>query len=252
MPEVIVIGSGTGVPSLHRASPAILLKTKNTFVLLDSGPGTLRQLLKVDIAFSQLDLILYTHFHPDHITDLIHFLFASKYTPGFQRKTPVFIWGPPGFLEFYNKLKGAFGSWIEVSKDKITLAEIPPGSLWAYEDIYIQPFSTFHTLHSQGYCLHTEGKKIAYTGDTDFDLSLIKPFKDADLLICEASFPASQKVEGHLTPLLAGKLAREANVKCLLLTHFYPECDAIDIGAECRQSFTGPLYLAKDLMHIEL
>lgn len=55
MPEVIVIGSGTGVPSLNRASPAILLKTKNTFVLLDSGPGTLRQLLKVNITFSQLD-----------------------------------------------------------------------------------------------------------------------------------------------------------------------------------------------------
>ena len=64
MPEVIVIGSGTGVPSLNRASPAILLKTKNTFVLLDSGPGTLRQLLNSTLTPKNQNLPIFGHFSP--------------------------------------------------------------------------------------------------------------------------------------------------------------------------------------------
>jgi len=250
MPEVIVIGSGTGVPSLKRASPALVVKTSQTCILLDSGPGTLRQLLKANIRFSELDLILYTHLHPDHVTDLIHFLFASKYTPGFRREKPVFILGPQGFLSFYNRLKSAFGRWVEVPEDKITLAEITPTSTWAHEDVYITPFATIHTENSQGYILQSEGKKIVYTGDTDFDESLVKSVENADLLICEASFPSNQKVEGHLTPVLAGELAAKAKAKLLLLTHFYPECEAVDMVKECLQHYSGPLFLAQDLLYL--
>jgi ribonuclease BN (tRNA processing enzyme) len=252
MPEVIVIGSGTGIPSLSRASPAILIKTKDKTILLDSGPGTLRELLKINLHFSKLDLILYTHLHPDHTADLIHFLFASKYSPEFQRKAPVFIGGPRGFLAFYNKLKAAFGQYIETVGNKIILIEIPPSSLWAYEDIYIEPFTTPHTENSQGYCLDYQGKKIVYTGDTDYDEKLAEIINGADLLICEASFPSKNKVEGHLTPALAGKLANKAKVKCLLLTHFYPECEEVDIIDECRKSFSATLFLANDLAHIKI
>ncbi len=248
MPEIIIIGSGTGIPRLERASPAILLKTQNSTILLDSGPGTLRQLLKVNVSFSQLDLILYTHLHPDHVTDLIHFLFVSRCN--FQRKKPVFIWGPPGFLKFYNALKEAFGYWVEVPE--ITLLEIHPQTIWAYEDVQIKPFTTIHTENSQGYILKTEGKKICYTGDTDFSENLINAVKEADLLICEASFPSFKKVEGHLTPVLAGKLANLAKVKCLLLTHIYPECDAIDIVSECRKYYNNPLIIAQDLLQIRI
>ncbi|MCD6319472.1 MAG: MBL fold metallo-hydrolase [Candidatus Desulfofervidaceae bacterium] len=250
MLEVIVIGSGTGVPSLKRASPALVVKTYQTCILLDSGPGTLRQLLKVNIHFSNLDVILYTHLHPDHITDLIHFLFACKYTPAFTREKPVFIFGPRGFLSFYEQLEKAFGHWIAVPEDKVSLSEISSPSIWAHEDVIITPFATFHTENSQGYILQSEGKKVVYTGDTDFDESLIKVVENADLLICEASFPSNYKVEGHLTPVLAGKLAAEAKVKSLLLTHFYPECEAIDIVEECSQVYTGPLFLAQDLLFL--
>jgi len=248
MPEVIVIGAGTGVPSLRRASPAIVVKTANSCILLDSGPGTLRQLLKADIHFSQLDLILYTHFHPDHVADLIHFLFVSKNS--LERTTPVFIGGPPGFLNFYENLKQVFGHWVEPPKEKVELLEIAPNTSWAHEDIEIIAFKTPHTEHSQGYCLWHEGKKIVYTGDTDYDTNLIEAIKGADLLICEASFP--YKVEGHLTPALAGKLAKEAEAKTLLLVHLYPACERVDILAECRQSYFGPVFIGQDLLHLRV
>jgi ribonuclease BN (tRNA processing enzyme) len=75
---------------------------------------------------------------------------------------------------------------------------------------------------------------------------------DADLLICESALPDAMRVEGHLTPSLAGRIATEARVKRLLLTHFYPECDTIDVEAECRKTYNGPLLLASDLMIVDV
>ena len=98
----------------------------------------------------------------------------------------------------------------------------------------------------------TEGKSVVYSGDTDFSDNLVTLSTDADLLICESALPDDLKVNGHLTPSLAGKVATLANVRKLVLTHFYPECDDVDIEKECRKAYSGPLILAQDLMRIEL
>jgi ribonuclease BN (tRNA processing enzyme) len=76
--------------------------------------------------------------------------------------------------------------------------------------------------------------------------------RDTDLLICESAFPDQFKVKGHLTPSLAGEIASRANVGKLILTHFYPECDSVNIEKECRKTYSGPLILANDLLKIEL
>ena len=96
------------------------------------------------------------------------------------------------------------------------------------------------------------GRSAVYSGDTDFCENLVALSKDADLLICESALPDDLKVKGHLTPSLAGEIARRANVRKLVLTHFYPECDQADIEKECRKTWAGPLMLAEDLMQIEL
>ncbi|MBC8432170.1 MAG: hypothetical protein H8D96_09630 [Desulfobacterales bacterium] len=51
---------------------------------------------------------------------------------------------------------------------------------------------------------------------------------------------------------MAGEIATRSNVGQLVLTHFYPECDQVDIEKECRKTYTGPLVLAEDLIKIEL
>jgi ribonuclease BN (tRNA processing enzyme) len=93
---------------------------------------------------------------------------------------------------------------------------------------------------------------VAYSGDTDFCENAVGLARDADLLICEAAFPDAMKVKGHLTPSLAGRIAMEAGVKRLLLTHFYPECESIDVEAQCRRTYDGPLILASDLMVVDV
>lgn len=93
---------------------------------------------------------------------------------------------------------------------------------------------------------------MVYSGDTDFSENLIDLARGADLLICEAAFPSEFKVPGHLTPPEAGTIAARAGVRSLVLSHLYPECDQADMVAQCRQTWSGPLTLAEDLMRVDL
>ncbi len=76
--------------------------------------------------------------------------------------------------------------------------------------------------------------------------------RDADLLIADCSMPDEAKIEGHLTPGLAGELAAAGGVKLLVLSHFYPACDGVDVVAQCRRHYAGPIVCAEDLMRIDL
>jgi ribonuclease BN (tRNA processing enzyme) len=110
-----------------------------------------------------------------------------------------------------------------------------------------------HMSESVGYRIELKnGKSIAVSGDTDYCENLIDLASGVDLLVLECSFPDEKKVEGHLTPTLAGKIASESGCKRLLLTHFYPICDQHDILQRCRQVFHGEVILAEDLMRIEI
>jgi ribonuclease BN (tRNA processing enzyme) len=97
-----------------------------------------------------------------------------------------------------------------------------------------------------------EGKTLVYSGDSDVCDGLTAIAADADLMICESAFPDDQKVDGHLTPALAGEIAQAADVKRLVLTHFYPACEAADIENQCRSTYNGLVVLARDLMTLTL
>ncbi len=108
-----------------------------------------------------------------------------------------------------------------------------------------------HKPESRAYRLTSlDGYSVVYSGDTDFSEELIEFAMEADILICESALPDSKKVTGHLTPSLAGEIASEARVRTLVLTHFYPECDKVDIISQCRKSFSGNVIAATDLLEI--
>ena len=78
--------------------------------------------------------------------------------------------------------------------------------------------------------------------------NLVALAKNVDVLICESSLPAGLKVIGHLIPAEAGEMAGSAGAKRLLLTHFYPPCDSVDVVAEAAETFSGEIVRAEDLM----
>ncbi|MGE5253721.1 MAG: MBL fold metallo-hydrolase, partial [Planctomycetaceae bacterium] len=109
-----------------------------------------------------------------------------------------------------------------------------------------------HSADSIGFRVNTGGRSMVYSGDTDYCGEIVILGKEADLLVLECSFPEERKKEGHLTPALAGRIAREAGAKKLLLTHFYPVFEGHDIRKECRKEFSGEILLAVDGMKLTI
>jgi ribonuclease BN (tRNA processing enzyme) len=162
----------------------------------------------------------------------------------------LYIIGPEGIEEFYQRLKLAYGKWIVPQNFRFDLVEITREEL-IFTDFILQGFPLLHSDHSVGFRLKSnEGKMVAFSGDTDYCPNLIELARGVDLLILECSFPDDRKVEGHLTPSLAGRVARETECKRLLLTHFYPPCDDHDIMRIVKKQYSGEVILAEDLMKI--
>ncbi|MBI4758310.1 MAG: MBL fold metallo-hydrolase [Chloroflexi bacterium] len=250
MIEVIILGSGTGVPSLRRGAPGMVVMVDSEPLLFDSGSGTLERLLRAGIAYQDLNYVFYSHTHNDHTADLGPLLFALKSTPGYTRERPLHLVGPRGFRRFVRHLL-AFYPWCQPERYDLRVHELMPGRLRQSDwEVFARP--TAHTDASIAYRLEVGGKAIVYSGDTGMCPELIELSKGADLLVLESSYPDGLGVEGHLTPGRAGEVAALAGARRLVLTHFYPLCDEYDIAAQCRRTFGGELIVAQDLMRVEV
>lgn len=249
--KVIILGSGTCVPSLKRSACSVLIETSGIKLLMDCGIGVMRRLTEAGVSIHDISYIFLSHFHPDHTGELASFLFSNKYPNRYQRKLPLTLAGGKGFLDFFNRLSALYGNWIEFDHGMLSLVEFDTISNHTrkFDGFMVETAPTNHNPESIAYkIISDQGDIIVYSGDTDVCSGLIDLSHNADLLICESATPDAMKVKGHLTPSLAGKIASMANVRQLILTHFYPECDQVDIVAECRKTFSGNLILAQDLM----
>jgi ribonuclease BN (tRNA processing enzyme) len=247
--EVFVLGSGVGVPNLKRSYPGLFLNTGTESILIDPGPGSIRQLLNVGFDYKDLDCIILTHFHPDHCLDLISFLFACKYPLAPRTKNLTLI-GALGLNSFYQGILEIFGDAILPEKFKLSLKETQEDKIAGNKtELTIKPVA--HSKDSIGIRYRDEyGKILCYSGDTGYCDNIVQLAQEADLLILECSFPDHGEVEGHLTPFYAGRIAREAKAKRTILTHLYPICDSYDILSQCKKEFNGELQIARDLMKI--
>ncbi len=247
MVEVVVLGSGTGIPHPLRGSPALAVRGEGELIAVDMGPGALRALVKAGFDYRQLRRVLFTHYHPDHVADLVALLFASRN----RREGELHLLGPEGLGTLTSGLRSVFGSWIEPSGYTVRMDELSEGSQ------RIGPWNlsarrTSHTAHSLAYRLEGGGSVTVFTGDTGYDPVLVELADGADLLVAESSFPDELAVDGHLSPSRVGLLAREASVARVLLVHMYPETDSFDLEAECRRVFPGPVIVAHDLLRLEV
>jgi ribonuclease BN (tRNA processing enzyme) len=251
MSDLIILGSGTGVPSLKRCSPGMVIISGDSKVLIDSGPGILRRMLEVGITYQDIDLLLYTHIHPDHISELVPILFACNYGE-LPRQRDLTCIGGPGFRHYFDQIKQVYGHWIEPQSYRLTIKETSEKP-FLFQGITILSKPMAHISESVGYRIELkDGRSIALSGDTDYCQNIIDLAYEVDLLVLECSFPDEKKVEGHLTPSRAGRIGSESHCKQLLLTHFYPICDQFDILKQCGQVYKGKIILAEDLMKMEI
>lgn len=249
--EITIIGSGTGVPSRRRSSPCVAVHMGNNIVLLDSGPGSLRKMLEADITYNDIYAVHYTHTHVDHVNDLAQLLFASKYDEN-PRTRPLVLTGPPGFKEFYERLVSLYGDQVVSGKYELTIEELSDNQK-RYDGYLLVSKPTIHMIPSTGYRIEdSEGHAVVYTGDTSYCEEAVELARNADILIIEAALPPGKKLKGHMEPEVAGRIASEAGIDTLVITHLYPICDRFDTEREIRKSFQGNLLVAEDLLHIEM
>ncbi len=148
MAELIVLGSGTGIPSLRRGFPGLLLFSDSTKILIDSGSGTLRKMLDARVTYRDVDALFYTHIHPDHVSDLVPVLFACKYAE-LPREKDLLCVGGCGFKPYFEKLKSLYGHWIEAQSYKLAIEEISQEGL-LYRDLRILSKPMAHISESVG------------------------------------------------------------------------------------------------------
>ncbi|WP_027362961.1 MBL fold metallo-hydrolase [Desulfospira joergensenii] len=248
--RVNILGSGTCVPSLERYPCSILVRRDEMQILVDAGPGTMGQLLKLGVHIDDIDMILLSHFHLDHCAEVAPIIFATKY-PRFDREKPLTLAGGSGIRDLFEGLNQVFGRSLDMEDSDFRIIEFPEKGRLDFKEMGIGYTRVIHKPESRAYRFtDPSGFCIVYSGDTDFSEDLIEFSEDADVLICESALPDALKIDKHLTPSLAGEIASRAGVKKLVLTHFYPECDDADMEGECRNTYGGDLVLARDLMEV--
>ena len=243
--EVTLLGSGTAIPDAQRGSPGIAVSVDGWNIFLDCGSGSLYRAARFGVPVDQVDCVFLSHLHPDHSGDLVPLLFALR-NPELERQKDLTVLGPEGLHEFFGNLEKVYGDWVQPEGYRLDIQSLNTGKrsfgTWRIRVCPVNhgpPALACEITDSQG-------RRLVYSGDTDYCPPLAAFARDADLVIMECSFPEGTEHTGHLTPSKAGKMAREAGCRKLLLTHFYPACKGQDLLTPCRRFFDGPVLLAED------
>ncbi len=253
--KITILGAGCGIPSPKFGAPGHLIDIDGEPLLFDMGSGTLVRLQKAGEKYTRLRYIFLTHFHSDHAAEVAPLIQALWTTPFFTRTEPLAIFGPEGLDDFLKSLASAFGEWVYEPEFPLEIHEMKNSDFFiSSTKISSRPMS-----HRQKKAIgfrvdDSAGKSVVYSGDTDVCDEIIDLAKDADVLILECSFPEKRKMEGHLIPREAAEIAEEAQVKKLVLTHFYPPYDELfaEIEGVVPKIFNGEFLIAEDLMSISV
>jgi ribonuclease BN (tRNA processing enzyme) len=254
--KIVVLGSGSCVPSYKRypASYFFYPFNLNENWLVDIGEGALFRLSEAGVSYREIDRIFVSHTHPDHIGALVPLLLALNYTPGFKRQKPLYIYGSDDVRE-YLQMHLDFAPYLRSNFPMEFIALLPDEGI-KIENSLLKTKKMEHFNPTFGYRWNFGGYVVVYGGDGGFSDALIQLAYEADFLILESSYPEDKKISGHLTTKEAGKIARIARAKRLMLTHFYPEVANMndkEIKNEVRSSgYEGEIIVAKDLMTIHV
>lgn len=242
--EIIILGSGTAIPSLGHSPASILIRKDADAALLDMGPGALQKASQFGVDYLRLETIFLTHLHSDHTLDLVTFLQANDSTPNGIRRLPLQIYGCLGTKAWYEKLMQAYPG-ISPVPYPLTITENGPSS-WSWSGLHVSSTLTGHTESSLAYRFDGPEGSFIYSGDATFSDELANFCANADLLVCECSFPAGWVTKEHMTANQVGLLAQKAGVKHLVITHRYPPALEIDVSSQVSSFYAGKITLAQD------
>jgi ribonuclease BN (tRNA processing enzyme) len=233
--EITVLGSGAAYPRAGGACSGFLVASNGTNVWLDAGNGTFGRLLE-HISYRDLDALVLTHGHGDHVADVVPLMYALGFDPELPPST-LPVYAP---FDVAPMLKSPLGTMSkEMFKKVFEFRPIDRG--FEVGDVRFVPFKTQHPAETFGVRMESDRAVAVYTSDTGLFPDLAGVCRDADLLICEATYVDGIEAERgvHMWAREAGRVAAEAKVKRLVLTHIWSTLDPDRAVAEASEEFPG-------------
>jgi ribonuclease BN (tRNA processing enzyme) len=212
---------------------------------MDAGAGTWRHLLQY-VDYKDLDAVLLTHRHPDHVTDVFQGGHA-RWLGGPEPLPPIPLWAPGETLD---RLSGFYDNISEMFDTK----PVKAGGSLEFAGARLSFFEMVHPCETVGVRVEHDGAVLAYSSDTGPEGDIERLASEADLFMCEATLQEEDESwEGHMKASQAGVAAQKVAAKKLLLTHLPPGRDfGLSLVEGHKAAGDVEVQLAADLMRIEV
>jgi ribonuclease BN (tRNA processing enzyme) len=278
--RLILLGTGGGPrPRKTSSASAQVIVSNNAAYVIDCGDGVARQLALAGVPLSTLRHIFITHQHSDHNADYGNLMWLA-WTAGLR--TRVDTWGPPP-LDKMTKLFFEMNEYdinARISNEgRIPLVPLVhvhelrgDGAVMADDNVKVLAALVEHppTVPAFAYRFDARDRSIVISGDTSPSTNLVKLARGADVLVHSVMYPSAiprlvarvpnaavleKSILAHQTSAEdAGRIAQEAGVKTLVLSHFVPPDDPeITEGMwleAAKRHFRGTVILGRDLLEV--
>lgn len=273
--KVHVLGRYCGCPGPSGSCSGYLIEAGDQRILLDCGPGILGRLQTL-CSFEELDAVVLTHLHADHCLDIVPLSYglmarcqtqrtdrSLKYIPLYipqgTRQVLVMLSEALGHLDFrFPPLEHAasiYQDFVQLlaGQDDFLFSLLPcveydrNGSIMI-GDIRVSMLEMKHNVPTSGIRIEHENAVFAYSADTAICPQLVTLAQHADIFLCEATTTPDDAdfYSFHMSAYEAGLVAKEAQVKQLVLTHISPWVEETVVIEEARREFNGTLHLAHE------
>lgn len=234
-----MVGCSGSHPGPDVACSSYLLEHDGFRLLIDLGNGALGPLQRF-VDPRDIDAIFITHLHGDHWLDLIPYAHVRRHHPDGRVPPPVLLITPIGERQ---RIAGGFGRPQDTLADVFRFDDPRDGPIGPFD---LKVVRTRHPVETYAVRVSASGQSVVYTADTGPFAELASFASGVDLLLAEAGFVDDPRnpPDAHLTATEAGRLARDAGVGVLVVTHIAPWHDARRQHELARAAFGGRTELA--------
>jgi ribonuclease BN (tRNA processing enzyme) len=245
--RLTVLGKSPSWEDAGGACSSYLVEEGSTTILVDCGSGALGK-LRARIDYRDVDAIVISHLHADHLLDLVPLSCALTYGPASSDgSSPPRLIVPAGGEAWLQRLGVAIDD-ERLIVDAFPIEEYEPGAEIALGEITGRAHSVPHIGPTHAIeLIASSGGRIVFGADGRYSDELIAAAHGAGLFLAEATLPDLDPDQNvHMSAEEAGRLAREAGVGRLVITHISDELDLERSRSLAAVSFGGLVELARE------